>query len=86
MVERFRFGHRGNLVEYCVRNENKDSVEFLLGQGVKVEVYGRPILLMAELCEASNDIKALLTKYGATINFEEEEAESEVEWRDQTLK
>lgn len=48
-------------------------LEYLLEQGASVESEHRPILVVVTICEASDDTKALLIKYGATTDFEETE-------------
>lgn len=68
-----RFGHYGTVVERCVVGDKKELLEYLLGEGARVELPGRPILLRAQVCEASEAIKELLIKHGATTDFAEEE-------------
>ena len=55
-----RFGHYGTVIERCVMGDKKELLEFLLGEGAGVEITGRPILLRAQVCGASEDIKELL--------------------------
>ncbi len=51
-------------------------LEYLLAEGARVEATGRPILLRARLCGASEEIKELLVRYGARpVSKEEEEEE-----------
>ncbi|MCJ1267961.1 hypothetical protein MMC22_007847 [Lobaria immixta] len=37
-----RFGHYGTVVERCVMGEKKELLEYLLGEGARVEMTGRP--------------------------------------------
>ena len=53
--------------------EKKELLEYLLGEGARVEMTGRPILLRAKLCGASEEIKELLIRYGATTDLTDEE-------------
>ena len=55
--------------------ENIELLEYLLAEGARVEMSGRPILLRARLCGVSEEMKELLVRYGATTNFQEEEEE-----------
>ena len=54
-----------------------ELLEYLLAQGARVETPGRPILLRARLYGASEEMKELLVRYGATTDFDEEEEEEE---------
>lgn len=68
-----RFCHYGTVVEQCVQGHKKELLEYLLGEGARVEQTGRPILLRAKVCGASEEIKELLIKYGATTDLPDEE-------------
>lgn len=68
-----RFGHFGTVIERCVIEGKMELLEYLLAEGATVEMPGRPILLRARLCGASEEMKELLVRYGATTDFEEEE-------------
>jgi hypothetical protein len=71
-----RFGHYGTVVERCVIGGERVLLEYLLAEGARVEATGRPILLRARLCGASEEIKELLVRYGARpVSKEEEEEE-----------
>ena len=73
-----RFGHFGIVVDRCVFNGDKDLLEFLLAEGARVEETGRRILVRAEVCGASQEIKDLLLRYGARKDFNEDgEVEAE---------
>ena len=73
-----RFGHYGTVVERCVQGHKKELLEYLLAEGARVEQTGRPILVRAKVCGASEEIKELLIRYGATTDLpDEEEAELE---------
>ncbi len=53
-------------------------MEYLLAEGARVEQTGRPILPRAKVCGASEEIKELLIRYGATTDLpDKEEAELE---------
>ena len=54
-------------------DDSKDLLEFLLGEGAKVERTGRPVFLGAEAYRASDEIKYLLVKHGANKDFNKEE-------------
>lgn len=64
------------VVERCVMQDNRELLEYLLGEGARVEQIGRPILLRAEVGGASEGIKEVLVRYGATKDFGEEEEET----------
>ena len=68
-----RFGHYGTVVERCVQGHKKELLEYLLAEGARVEQTGRPILLRAKVCGASEEIKELLIRYGATTDVPDEE-------------
>ena len=63
------------MVERCVSDGEKELLEYLLEEGARVELMGRPILERAEVVGASEEIKELLKRYGATQDWEEEEEE-----------
>ncbi|MCJ1348807.1 hypothetical protein MMC31_007040, partial [Peltigera leucophlebia] len=65
-----RFGHYGTVVERCVMGKKKELLEYLLGEGARVE---RPILLRAKACGASEEIRELLVRYGATTDLPDDE-------------
>lgn len=50
-----------------------ELLEYSLAQRADVEMLGRPILLRARLYGASEEVKELLVRYGATANFDKEE-------------
>lgn len=50
-----------------------ELLAFLLQEGARMEMTGRPILLRAGVCGASEEIRELLVRYGATTDFEDEE-------------
>jgi hypothetical protein len=52
-------------------------LKYLLGEGARVERMDKPIMLRAMVCEASEEMKELLIRYGATTKFSEEE---QAEW------
>ena len=68
-----RFRHFGTIVEQCVQGHKKELLEYLLAEGARVEQTGMPILVRAMVCGASEDIKQLLIRYGATTDFPDEE-------------
>ena len=51
----------------------KELLEYLLGEGARVEGTGRPILLRAEVCRADEGIKEVLIRYGARKDFANKE-------------
>ena len=51
---------------------NKDLMEFLFAEGARVEETGKRILLRAEVCGASEEIKELLIRYGARRDWNED--------------
>lgn len=53
--------------------EKKELLEYLLGEGARVEQTGRPILLRATACGASEEIRELLVRYGATTDLPDDE-------------
>ena len=69
------FGHHGTVVERCVQSGYIELLKYLLGEGARVERTDKPIMLRAMVCEASEEMKELLIRYGATTNFSEEQAE-----------
>lgn len=73
MAKNRRFGHYGTVVERCVTGAKTELLAFLLQEGARVEMTGRPILLRAKVCGASEEIRELLVRYGATTDFEDEE-------------
>ena len=68
-----RFGHFGTIVEQCVQGHKKELLEYLLAEGARVEQTGMPILVRPMVRGASEDIKQLLIRYGATTDFPDEE-------------
>ena len=64
------YGHAGSVVEHCVKHDHIDLLRYLLEQGAAVEDEDRPILQMAEVMDASDEIKGLLVKYGANVDWE----------------
>lgn len=68
-----RFGHFGTVVERCVMDGEKELLEYLLGEGARVELMGGRVLLRAEVCGADEEIKELLVRYGARQDFSDEE-------------
>lgn len=68
-----RFGHYGTVLEQCVMMKNMELLKYLLAEGARVEMPGRPILLRARLCGASEEMNELLLSYGATTEFDEED-------------
>ena len=73
MAKNMRFGHHGTVVERCVQGHKKELLEYLLTEGARVEQTGRPILLRAKVCGASEEIKELLIRYGATTDLPDKE-------------
>ena len=67
-----RFGHFGTVVEQCVQGHKKELLEYLLAEGARVEQTGMPILVMAMVCGASEEIRDLLIRYGAMTDFPDE--------------
>ena len=51
----------------------KELLEYLLGEGARVELMGGRVLLRAEVCGAGEEIKELLVRYGARQDFSDEE-------------
>ncbi|KAK3177882.1 hypothetical protein OEA41_000014 [Lepraria neglecta] len=68
-----RFSHYGTVVERCVVEGKKELLEYLLGEGARVEGTGRPILLRPEVCGADEEIKEVLVRYWARKDFANEE-------------
>jgi len=71
-----RFGHYGTVVERCVMDGEEELLTFLLEKGARVEREGGiPVLRRAELCGASENIKAVLRKHGARTEWRDSEDE-----------
>ena len=49
--------------------EKKERWEYLLGEGAREELTGKPILLRAKVCGASDEIRELLVRYGAMTDL-----------------
>ena len=69
------FGHAGSLVEHCVRGGHLDLLRLLLREGASVENEHRPIMILARLGDASEEIKDLLVAHGARTRFDAEDEE-----------
>lgn len=67
------FARFGTVIEGCVVREKMELLEYSLAQRADVEMLGMPILLRARLYGASEEVKELLVRYGATANFDEVE-------------
>lgn len=50
--------------------DKKELLEYLLGEGARVEMTGGPILLRAKMCGASEEIRELLVRYGPTTDLD----------------
>ena len=66
-----RFGHHGTVIDMCVSSNKKELLQYLLGEGARVEL-GKSVLLRAEFFEADEEIKDMLVRYGARTDFAEE--------------
>lgn len=54
--------------------EKKELLEYLLGEVARVELTGKPVLLRAKVFGASEEIRELLVRYGATTGLADDEA------------
>jgi hypothetical protein len=77
-AKNYRFGHYGSVVERCIMWGEEELLTFLLENGAQVEREGGiPALKRAELCDASEGIKAVLRKHGARTEWTDSEAEED---------
>ena len=68
-----RYGHSGSVVEHAVKFRKVEVLRYVLEQGAKVEEDERPILQIATIFEAGEEIEGVLKEFGADARWREKE-------------